>query len=35
MPAEERHRLVNLSIEDIIAQRWRTTIQSLLPPGSP
>jgi hypothetical protein len=35
MPAEERHRLVNLSIEDIIAQRWGTTIQSLLPPGSP
>ncbi len=35
MPAEERHRLVNLSIEDIIAQRWGPVIESLLPPGSP
>jgi hypothetical protein len=31
MPAEERQRLVNLSIEDIIAQRWGPIIQSLLP----
>jgi hypothetical protein len=35
MPAAERHRLVNLSIDEIIAQNWGPTIPSLLPPGSP
>jgi hypothetical protein len=31
MPAAERHRLVNLSIDEIIAQNWGPTIPSLLP----
>ena len=39
MPATERRRLVNLSLDDIIAQRWTADggmlIPSLLPPGSP
>jgi hypothetical protein len=35
MPTEERRRLVNLPIDDIIAQRWGPVVPSLLPTGSP
>lgn len=34
MPQAERVRLINLSMDDLIAQRWGPTIDSLLPPGS-
>ncbi|WP_437488783.1 hypothetical protein WME75_09435 [Sorangium sp. So ce1014] len=35
MPSEERTRLVSLSMDDLIYQRWGQLLQWLLPPGSP
>jgi hypothetical protein len=35
MPAAERRRLVNLSMDDIMAQRWGSCLPALLPPGGP
>ena len=34
MPPEERERLVSLSMDELIQHRWKSTIESLLPPGS-